>query len=1815
MLRSLKKFTQACAALCLTATVGFAAPVLTNGGFEDNPPSGFGNNIGHSIAPWVLGAGDRANVVKVDDGGRNYGPHGPQFDATNPGVGVDQHYLDIADGSNDFYQEFTPLCDGNVEYGAFFSRRPSGALGVAGITLLHASDDSVAEVRQSTSLPLGTPRTDPWTRVAYQTTLVANTTYKFYVDMDNDMNIDNAFVVFLDQCDAHEDPDFTTGVPDETPPEETATSTVKTCEPPEETATGLSAACTITVTHGDENFENLQLEEIFGIADSPMVTSISALTSNDGWVCSAVPPASDLDAVTCDIAGADVVAGATTTIDVTVDLSSAQAGEYMNCAQLTGITSGEAPAAGTDQVDNAEYFELEPSCTTITVVKDVVDDVPPPPKPAQCTPFEAEVTCDERNGGYVVSLANSLSGTFDPNLVEVDVLSAGVSAVSHANNPLRMQLIGANPGDTVLMSVAATDQGGGSAPGLDLCCMGEVSVTVPEGLVCDPPKDPPSSSVISVSKTCEPTAAGFGAGNTVCHMDVTYSGPAPTPANPIVVTDAIASGSGVTAINAQDPTGAAKDVWACNGFGAGPVTCEMHNGIDGTTTAGYWDNYTTTLDLYLDADETYKNCAAASVTLPDGSVETAEDCHSQGDAQLEIVKTALFEVCTPGAVCQFEYTVNNTGSGDYNGAITLEDVITPIGGTFTAITPALCDAADLTGTGCTGNASIPAGGSVTYTVDYMAPSNSGPVLTDGMLQGENCVMLSDETMGEFDDPSEVDGHKSCSEFLIGEPDLNITKVLNGSCLPGEACNFSIEITSQGAGYEGNILLAEAMGGVGGVITSVTPALPAGCALPTDELGCILPVSVPAGGSYTLTVEATYDAMADGEGHNRNCAIAMTVPASVPTGPFEINAEEPAWAAQAGEIGQACVEFEELTDADCGEGEMLNAAGECVPVEEPEVTVEKVCEPGSLTVREGETVDVTCTLTVTAEGYPDGVNFELMDTMTGSDTDPDMGLIANQSGWSCVKLDNTFNCNLSSTDFNANGGTLSEEITLTVSNATATGNLRNCAKVYMGGGQFSNESCADIVVVVEDDVVVTPGKLDVAVSKSANDYVTPAAPDGQSFLLYPSLVSGTLMPGDVVVIRDEMNGLSNFATTTTQGAWTCLGLNNGQGFECIATVGANGAMPTPSPLVNGQPTMPQWENCGRIEVRRNGVTVAETNLANNSSCVSGEVEQDDVVPEIELTKSCSALPQMGAVRQYQCIITMDSNGVPFDDDIVITDVMSLPGIPDANMAVNAMTADAPWVCNVAPFSASNPPSCSIDPASFEGSLPGFMIVYIGAGQSSFEEPGAQNCAVPTVGGSPAGEPGCHVFTPVGVDEDDDGFPAGEDCDDQDPNVNPSAEEVLDGIDNNCNEQIDENLQPNCDELPAGTIGCAPETALDADGDGYTSDVDCDDNNDLVHPGAEEINGDGLDSNCDGEDDAVTTGGPVQREAVLTPAKALKQACAVSQASQTYTCEFELSVTNTGGALFQGPIALDDSFDGAQPTSLATSGEGWECMRTDGKGSSCLNGTGSLKPGQSSSMVMTTVIPSSPTGVSFKNCLAVGISESDFLRASVIQTVMQRLGIDGGPVDGAPGRKTREGIRQLQERLGLAPTGKIDEALFAAVGLPSAAGAQKVCVTVDLPPVKRPVRCDPPQVKNSKGVCYTPKTPKVDCPSGQVKNSKGQCYTPRKKCPSGQRLNSKGQCYTPDVSCPKGQKKNSKGQCYTPKKATSCDSRSTVQRGDACACRYSKMRKVNARSCVCRNTGLPPIRGVGCPGVSIGGGGGDAVEGDRCKLRLNGICVKR
>ena len=133
----------------------------------------------------------------------------------------------------------------------------------------------------------------------------------------------------------------------------------------------------------------------------------------------------------------------------------------------------------------------------------------------------------------------------------------------------------------------------------------------------------------------------------------------------------------------------------------------------------------------------------------------------------------------------------------------------------------------------------------------------------------------------------------------------------------------------------------------------------------------------------------------------------------------------------------------------------------------------------------------------------------------------------------------------------------------------------------------------------------------------------------------------------------------------------------------------------------------------------------------------------------------------------------------------------------------------------------------------------------------------------------------------------------DCDDTDPEINPTATEICNGTDDNCNGQADEGLLLTF--------------YADADGDGYGNNTlsvqacsapsgyvadnnDCDDDDPTVNPGAEEICN-GIDDNCDGSvDEGFSSSSPA--DAILSDLG-------------TSFCEgSEVTLTVSGGILGSG-----------------------------------------------------------------------------------------------------------------------------------------------------------------------------------------------------------------------------------------------------------------------------------------------------------------------
>ncbi|MEJ2406264.1 MAG: putative metal-binding motif-containing protein, partial [Candidatus Thiodiazotropha sp.] len=120
----------------------------------------------------------------------------------------------------------------------------------------------------------------------------------------------------------------------------------------------------------------------------------------------------------------------------------------------------------------------------------------------------------------------------------------------------------------------------------------------------------------------------------------------------------------------------------------------------------------------------------------------------------------------------------------------------------------------------------------------------------------------------------------------------------------------------------------------------------------------------------------------------------------------------------------------------------------------------------------------------------------------------------------------------------------------------------------------------------------------------------------------------------------------------------------------------------------------------------------------------------------------------------------------------------------------------------------------------------------------------------------------MIAPVCTDGDHDGyFKEGADCGTP-ADFNDSNSAAYPGAMEDCTDGVDNDGNGLTDAADPNAVGCAVTTVCtDVDGDGYSTDggscgpLDCNDNDYAVHPGANEVCGDGIDNNCNGTIDTA------------------------------------------------------------------------------------------------------------------------------------------------------------------------------------------------------------------------------------------------------------------------------------------------------------------------------------------------------------------------
>jgi hypothetical protein len=174
-----------------------------------------------------------------------------------------------------------------------------------------------------------------------------------------------------------------------------------------------------------------------------------------------------------------------------------------------------------------------------------------------------------------------------------------------------------------------------------------------------------------------------------------------------------------------------------------------------------------------------------------------------------------------------------------------------------------------------------------------------------------------------------------------------------------------------------------------------------------------------------------------------------------------------------------------------------------------------------------------------------------------------------------------------------------------------------------------------------------------------------------------------------------------------------------------------------------------------------------------------------------------------------------------------------------------------------------------------------------------------------------------------DQDGDGYDfdpsAGPDCVDTDPDIRPDADELCNGIDDNCDARVDEDEAIDAPtwyvDVDGDGFGVEPVVACDQPVGAVADDGDCDDDDQTTFPGAPAVACDGVENDCDPTPLEVGGGFRVGGTLYTT----LSSALTAGYGGTVEVCEgrhvVDLTLV-TGGVVLWGPWGRDVTvLDGA------------------------------------------------------------------------------------------------------------------------------------------------------------------------------------------------------------------------------------------------------------------------------------------------------------
>ena len=347
----------------------------------------------------------------------------------------------------------------------------------------------------------------------------------------------------------------------------------------------------------------------------------------------------------------------------------------------------------------------------------------------------------------------------------------------------------------------------------------------------------PAAADLSITKTDGVTTATPG-GNVTYTITASNAGPSN------------ASGATVADTLPASLTG----TWTCVGTGGGTCTAAGSGNISDTVNlpAGGSVTYTVNATVSPSATGTLSNTATVSsgVTDPNPGNNSATDTDTlAASADLSITKTNGVTTATPGGNVTYTITASNAGPSNVTGATVADTLPASLTGTWTCVGAGggTCTAAGSGNLSDTVN--LPAGGSVTYTVNAtVSPSATGTL-------SNTATVASGVT-----DPNPVNNSATDTDTLAASADLSILQSpTTATATVGGTVTYTLTAHNAGPSAATGATVADTLpAGLTNATWTCTGSGGGTCT--ASGSGAVADtVNLPAGASVVYTVNATVNA--------------------------------------------------------------------------------------------------------------------------------------------------------------------------------------------------------------------------------------------------------------------------------------------------------------------------------------------------------------------------------------------------------------------------------------------------------------------------------------------------------------------------------------------------------------------------------------------------------------------------------------------------------------------------------------------------------------------------------------------------------------------------------------------------------------------------------------------------------------------------------------------------------------------------------------------------------------------------------------------